>query len=427
MKIYYYCIAVVSFVICMSQGSVMAQGVPTTDGFVSALRLAVTQHPTVKSKLEELKALGFDLESAEAQRYPTVSIQATTSSDVVTGNSLNQYGVVAAVQQPLWAGGRIDGNIDQSGIKLKIGRLSLLATQRQLMESTASAYASVVGNRKRLAAAELNVVEHEKLKLLITRRASGGIASSADVLLASSRLSQALSQRIQLDGILKRSLNDLLALTQKPVIATDSESTSSANVPAQDMAVSEILKVSATVQQRLLEVDLSSVNADLAVANMMPSLHAKLEQDIYTVTQKGTMPQGTRIGIFLQGSVEGLGLSGWKRVNSSDARVEAAKKDVESARNDVRRQALTLLTDLDSLQMVQKSNELLVHSTEETLASFMRQYDAGRKSWVDVLNTQRELSEARLTFEQTRSSLMETELKLAIQLGQFDHSAGLAP
>lgn len=406
----------------------LASGNQEGGGFTKALNLTVTLHPTVKSKLEELKALGFDLESAEAQRYPTFSVQATTSTNVAQNNSLDQYGVVAVVQQPLWAGGRIDGAIDQSGIKLKVGKLSLLATRRQLMESTATAYTAVTGNRSRLEAAELNVQEHEKLKLLISRRESGGIASSADVLLASSRLSQAMAQRIQLDGALKRSLNDLLALTQQSVSVLEQiPEVSSVVFPVSDKVLGEIEKSSAVVQQRLLEVDLAKAGAEVAFANMMPTLHAKVEQDIYTATQHGDIPQGTRIGVVLQGSVEGLGFSGWNRVKSSDARVDAAKKDVDSARNDARRQAQSLFTDYESLRMILESNKLLVKSTEETLSSFMRQYDAGRKSWVDVLNTQRELSDARMTLEQTRSSLMEMQLRLAIQLGQFDIPSGVMP
>jgi adhesin transport system outer membrane protein len=114
-------------------------------------------------------------------------------------------------------------------------------------------------------------------------------------------------------------------------------------------------------------------------------------------------------------------------VKSSDARVVAARQNVESARNDLRRRVQALLTDLQSLQQVLQSNEMLVQSTELTLASFMRQFDAGRRSWVDVMNSQREMSDARLAREQTRSSLLETQLRLAVQLGQFDQQAGAQP
>lgn len=396
----------------------VASAQESADGLAEALRLTATLHPSVKSKLEELRALGFDLESANYQRYPTLSLQAQTMSD-------SQQQVVAALQQPLWVGGRIDGSIEQSDVKLKIGTLALLGVRRQLIENAAAIYATLQGARMRLKAAELNVIEHEKLKELISRRESGGIASRADVLLAASRTAQAAAQRIQLEGVLLRAQNDLLALTQKPLPGVMPVGEGMTMLPAENGISADIEKASATVLQRLIEVDLASAAEKLAFANMMPSLYAKLEQNVYVSSKYGESPHDTRVGLVLQGSLEGLGLSSWNRVKSSDARIDAAKRDVETARNDARRQAMSLLTDLRSLRLVMESNELLVKSTEETLASFMRQYDAGRKSWVDVLNTQRELSDARLGLEQTKSSLQETSLRLAAQLGLLDSHAGI--
>jgi adhesin transport system outer membrane protein len=57
----------------------------------------------------------------------------------------------------------------------------------------------------------------------------------------------------------------------------------------------------------------------------------------------------------------------------------------------------------------------------------MRQFDAGRKSWVDVLNAQKELADARQSMEQTKSSLMEFSLRLGVVIGQLDRYAELLP
>lgn len=408
----------------LSQEPVSGDG----DGVMAAMRLAAKQHPTVTSKREELRALGLDLEASEAQRYPTLQLQASSTADVAgqsPGSNDQYYNVVAVARQPLWVGGRIDGSIDQAGVKLKIGVLNLAGIQRQLMENTAATYSAVQGARQRLNAANLNIVEHERLKELIVRRASGGIASQADVQLASSRLSQALAQRFQLEAVLQSSLNELRALTQQDLPALVPVEENLVMLPGSTRIVPEVTSASFTVQQRLQEVALARTASDLAAASMLPSLYAKVEQDLYNSSRYGETPQGTRVGVVLEGAVEGLGVSGWRRVKSSDARVDAARRDVEVARNDARRQAQNLLTEMLSLQHVQQSYESLVKSTEETLASFMRQYDAGRKSWVDVLNTQRELSEARLTLEQTRSSLVEKRLRLAVQLGIVDRQVGV--
>lgn len=394
-----------------------------TDGLEFALRLTTTAHPSVKSQISELQALGYDRASAESQRYPVLALQANSTSSV-SGPTPNDgddvHNVIAVVRQPVWVGGRIDGRIDQAAIKQEIGKLSLFALKRQLMESTVASYSRVQGSRKQLAAAQLNVLEHERLKELIARRETGGIASQADVQLASSRLSQAVSQQLQIDADLRRAQNELEALTQQQVAALAPVEARQLLLPPDSLIPEQVERGSAKLQQRLIEVDLARNNVDLSTSEMLPNLYARLEQDLYGYANDRELTRGTRVGLVMEGSVDGLGLSSWNRVRSAKARVDAAEQGVADTRNELQRETRALLTDLKSLQLVEQSNALLVASSAETLASFMRQYDAGRKSWVDVLNAQREASQARIALEQTSNSLMEVKLRLAVKLGQFD-------
>lgn len=421
------------FVVTMSQVPAGAESaLSATDGLPAALRSTVILHPSVKSKQEELKALGFDLDSAMTQRYPTLGLQASSTNDMggsttVTNTSDRADTVLAVVKQPLWVGGRIDGAINQAEQKQKVGALALLGVQRQLMEETVATYAGILGARKRLAAAEDNVREHRRLQDLITRRQTGGIASEADIQLASSRVSQAVAQQLQLEGALARSLNDLRALTQQNNMASEEVAPDLSELPGLETIPAKMEDASTTVKQRLAEVEVARTAAELAKADMMPSLYAKVEQDVVSSTGDGDDQLGTRVGAVLEGSLDGLGLTGWKKVQSSESRTRGAQREVEAAKNEVQRTVQGLLTDLHSNELVRRSNEQLVQSTRQTLDSFLRQYDAGRKTWIDVLNTLRDLASARLELEQSRSSLLATKLRLASQLGQLDRLAGVSP
>ena len=74
-----------------------------------------------------------------------------------------------------------------------------------------------------------------------------------------------------------------------------------------------------------------------------------------------------------------------------------------------------------------QSYEQSVAEIEETLQSFLRQYDAGRKSWMDVLNIQREVSDTRLQLEQARAAWLEMSLRIAAITGQLDRITGVNP
>lgn len=393
---------------------------PRPDGIIAALRNALALHPTIKSRDNELRALELDLQSQKYRRLPSLSLQAQALTD-------DQSQVFARVQQPLWVGGRIDGAIQQAEMRLRLGRASLLAMQRQLLEDTASAYAVVVGLNRRMAAAEQNVQEHEKLLGLISRRQAGNIASEADVRLARSRLTQAVTQREQLKGQLRRALSDLQALTREPTGDLLPIPDNLLALPDLNGIAGDIVSASANVRQRVADVEIVRSEIELRRADIMPSLYARFDQSIYGRDGKRDLPVTTKVGLVLEGSLEGSGLAAWKRAKSAEARMDAASQDVQTARVDAGRRAEALIAETESLRQVMQSNELLVTATDETLASFMRQYDAGRKSWVDVLNAQRELSEARLSLEQTRASLQENSLRLAAQLGRLDSIVEITP
>jgi adhesin transport system outer membrane protein len=295
------------------------------------------------------------------------------------------------------------------------------------MEETAAVYAQLSGARQRLQAAEMNVDEHEKLLGLISRRQFGSFASEADVRLARSRLTQAQALREELRGLVDKTLSDLLALTQDPLegLVAVEEGMLLLPDPATIMQDAEI--VSPLVQQRLFEVEVARGQASLREAEMLPTLYAQIERDIVFAHDNETLPEGTRIGIALTGSVEGLGFAGIGRVKAAEALVEAAKREVETARNEVRRRTRAFVSDRNMFLRLMESNHLLVVDTKETLDSFMRQYDAGRKSWVDVLNAQQELAAARQAMEQTKSSLLEFTLRLGVVIGRLDSYAGLLP
>jgi adhesin transport system outer membrane protein len=403
-----------AFLLACLIGPAWAQEQPArNDGLEAALYLARTQHPSILGKRAELKALGFDLDSTQFQRLPSFSLQAQTMSD-------NRDQVVATLEQPLWVGGRIDEGIRQAEVGVRSGQAELVAEQRRIIEATAAAYAQLQGAQLRFKAAELNVSEHEKHKNFIRRRGEGGIASNADILLAESRLSQAIAQRSQLEGVVYRARNDLLALTQQPVAGLTPVPEERLTLPDLERIPDLVLQTSPTVILRQLSIEQAEVASRLAVAAMKPSLFVRLEQNVYDGDRDDSDSHSTRVGLVLQGTVEGLGLAGLKRVNASRTRIDSAKRDLAAAQNEARRQAIGLITDIQSLRLVLRSYEMLVKSAEETLSSFMRQHDAGRKSWVDVLNAQREFSEARLALEQSKSSLQESALRLAAQLGQLD-------
>jgi adhesin transport system outer membrane protein len=386
------------------------------DGLQSALQSTLVRNPEVKSKLAELESLGYKIDEAEAGRLPTLSVEARTIDD-----SSNKG--LARVQQPLWTFGRISGSIALAERRRDVARFELLDLHRRLIEETAAVYQQSWSLRQRIRVAEANVGEHQSLYQMIGRRRQGGVASDADVRLAASRLTQARSQLDLLNAQLRKALQDLYALTRIEIPAQQpvEDQALAIGAPASLAATLETNYAKLRVQQGRLE--LIQAEGELQRAELKPTISARIDHDIRPVSN--SQVSHTRAGIVFESRLEGGGLAGYKRLKSEAARLNAAMEDIDAARKEAQRRLDNLQVEMAAQKQNTDAQTTVVGAVDETLQSFLRQYDAGRKSWIDVLNTQRELADARQQLEQARAAWLDAALRTAAMLGHLDALAGM--
>jgi adhesin transport system outer membrane protein len=68
--------------------------------------------------------------------------------------------------------------------------------------------------------------------------------------------------------------------------------------------------------------------------------------------------------------------------------------------------------------------EQVRNTSAEVSESYARQYTAGRKSWLDVLNAAREASQAELTLVDAQSQMQAAVLRLKAQTGGLNLEGG---
>ncbi len=70
-------------------------------------------------------------------------------------------------------------------------------------------------------------------------------------------------------------------------------------------------------------------------------------------------------------------------------------------------------------EQVEPVRKLLLGS-EEIVASYLRQFQVGRKNWLDVLNAQREKTQASYAFSDLEYPLMLASVRLLLLAGRWD-------
>src|SRR5436853_983188 len=180
----------------------------TTLSLRQAVAEAVLRNPNRVRAAHEVTAAGFERDAAKWGRFPTVSVDAGAGQ---SSQSLAPTSTVR-VEQPLWAGGRIDGQIDSARAQVSAAELAELDTRRRLAEETAVAYVGWMDAAARVDIARESAGALADLLKYVRRRESEGLASLADVSIGKARQSSALALVEELSGALDQARAQLEAL-----------------------------------------------------------------------------------------------------------------------------------------------------------------------------------------------------------------------
>lgn len=390
----------------------------------AAMQYTLEKNPEILVAKESVGAYEAALKSEKRQRLPGISLEAT-------GEDHDDSYAYVRVMQPLWLGGRIKNAVEKAKRQLDLSETQLHRVRRALMEETVIAYTTVTGLTEQLKAAQLNIDEHERLLDLITRRTKGKIAAEADVQLARSRYSQAMLTQEDLKGQYQMAVNDLYALTRTPMVQCESNRFEPVprellDLPGHARVEAEVSNASPRIRMAVLEIDSARINRLISRSEWYPKVYGRLDQELYNKDGTSHQQLDTTLALVVQSALDGGGFRTLEQVRAADARVRAAQMQSDAEKNEVSRATRSLLTDRDMVRQLTKLYDSLVKSTGQTLDSYTRQYEAGRKSWMDLLNVQREHANARLSLSQVKTRYAQTCLRLAVQMGRLDSQSGLA-
>jgi len=110
----------------------------------------------------------------------------------------------------------------------------------------------------------------------------------------------------------------------------------------------------------------------------------------------------------------GAGFSNLALTRASEARVNSLIQNKEAAQRQVMENIQIQYQQFASARSRELSLVSAVAGAQIVLDSYQRQFIAGRKSWLEVLNSVRELSDYQINLVQTRSDILGSFYKLQV-------------
>lgn len=380
------------------------------------LREVVTQHPEVRQQRSQIEASRFDLDAAKWGRFPSFSAGGQTASFTAGASSASRSAVQLSLQQPLWTGGKITGQIDYAESVLTVNQAALLEVQQNVMQRAAQSYFDILRFESRLRVVGDNEAEHRNLLEIIRRRVKSEVSPGTDETQALSRLQQVINERIQVElqiASARSSLEQMLGRKSEVQANPGRLSLRGLN----ELALLDMARAFSPERRKLLaQIKTIAAEIELAKSKLKPQVFVAVQQRIGNVSF-GQDRTTSYIGVELQ---TGAGLSALSGLQSALARQDAEREKLATLERVLANQIRATWAEASALSSQLQPVRALLVSAEEVVASYLRQFQVGRRNWLEVLNAQREKFQSYNSLTDIEIPLELAKFKLLLLAGQIN-------
>ena len=379
---------------------------------------ALASHPAAQGQRALVESSQAGVDSARWQFYPTpsVSVEAANASAADPAYQGDKLVSTVRLQQPLWTGGRLTAGMDRAEAGLVSSQASLEEVRLQLGLRVLQAYGDWLSAHLKTQANEKSLSTHVRLREQVKRRLAEGASAESDLRLAVARL-EAISADVTA-GVTQReiALARLGQLLGHPVdgAALTAAMAAPRTLDGSAQAMLEMaIGISPTVakaqaQARVQEAMIAERRADLS-----PEVYARVERQYGNYSFANGAPV-SRLFIGIS-SRFGAGLSTLSNIEAARSQHASALTEIEVQSRTVSEQVLSDYALAQSAASRLAATNASLQATEEVSASYDRQFLAGRKSWLDVMNAARELAQT----ESQGADLKATQVVLTWRLTAY--------
>lgn len=376
-----------------------------------ALVLALATHPLIQSAEGQFKAAKSELNASRWARFPTIATGTQESSDKIKKDS-------TTVSMPLWVGGRINAEIDLAKSRRDGAFSGVSEAQQTVMLETVSQFFDYFKSEKKLLISRENVDEHQRLYEIIERRVAAATSADVDAMLALARLQYAKSANIQsksrrsiakasLELLIDRRINSVQVYTQPEALKID---------------IDKAVAIGITASPKLARIESEIEGLDASIKSARSALYPQISLGYeYGKTHggllNGEIDEETFVSVQFQ---PGSGLSVASSVKAAKLRKESALDSLEAEKRELRRQIKSAWNEYTSVSVQLEPSRMLVEATSSVVESYLRQYAVGKKSWLDVLNAQREATQAKNTLVDFEVLYLTSLYRLKILLNEIN-------
>ena len=395
-----------------------------------AVAEALELNPEVRFQAKELDALREEVRGARGGYLPSVDLDLSAGQarrDYDDRGTFDRHYAELSVTQMLFDGYRVDGLVDEANHKLREQYFVLLEEAEAKALEVVEAYLEVQRYRQLIALAKANVDNHLQVLEKVKERAGQGVGNRADLYQAEGRLALA---RANLHTEVSN-LQSVTARYQRLVGHAPDEHlalvTELGGVLPESLE--EVLKQTfarhPSIHSALANINAAQSALQVAKAENYPTLDLGFTHGTYKNNNSfdsqdtdGHFGDETILELRLQYNLF-RGGSDRAAQRAAFHRIERAQTLRDKACVDLRQTATIAWSEMHNLQS--KMDQLQAHreSSNRVVQAYRDQFGIGRRSLLDVLDSENEVFQAERNYVQGQHDLLIAKAQILNSMGQL--------
>lgn len=386
-----------------------------------SLQETIKTNPSIIMKRKELNVANHELELAKSGYYPKINIQGSYGAEQAQ-SQLTQYekkdwstwNTGATVTQNLFSGFATDYDIKTKKYKVKAREFALLEQANDLALTTIKSYLDLIRSYELLLVEIENVKLHEKYFNDVRARTKGGGGRISDFMEVSAKLALASSNLLAQDN----NYQDTLANFHK-VLGRYEEGKNLVcpnevkSLPATlEISLEEALRSNPSILVSRYEIEAAKTAMRLEYSEYMPSIDAAMK----TNTSENASGMGGK-----NESYSALLTLSWNLYNggASDAKIKKAISEIEIAAeklHTIQREVMENMgLSYNAYVSLMRQKEFLAIYEEVSSQKkqyYMEEFDLGRRTLIDILDTEDEYITAKRKAIQNKYDLLYAQYRI---------------
>ena len=385
--------------------------------FDELLFKGLNSHPSIIVSKKLILGADLQLSSAKWGYYPTPTVDIARSS--------NNTRTTFRLDQPLWAGGKIDAIRDKARSQKNEATYVHAESQFQLIEDYLNTLQKYLQAQDKIDIMQNGVTQLESIMQTIDRMIAAGELSMADKNLLNTRISDIHSSleitqaefdvaKIQFEILTGYKIDCNVSFNRSPIFSEN------INI---ELLVDEALNFHPSLKILNSKIEVAKSDVDSAESTLWPTLKLRGEHRKGALYDGDSATEENLVYLVLEMST-GAGASALSNIERSKINVLKVKNQKLSKEKEV---LDGLMNNYTRFIAVKNNIDILTNDikiAEKVFKSNKRMFFLQQKKWIEVVNALSALNKKKISKAQLSGEFKSLEMKLALKTNRLSLETG---